>query len=106
MADLARADVKRIVVDALRRVADFNGDIEGYNFKRFGVFQKEVFLAALKAGVLGFARNSNSHYDIDLTQDSIDEWPTLGDCIDDVLEHAYTRNRKTTRLDAADLGGQ
>lgn len=103
MADMTRTDVKRIVESALRRVADFNGDIEAYTFKRFLTFHKEVFLSALKTGVLGFVRDESTHYDIDLTQDSIDEWATVGACIDDVLEHATLRRRNTKRLTQGDL---
>jgi hypothetical protein len=106
MADLQRSDVKAIVRDALRRVADFTGDIEAYTFDRFFQFHKEVFLAALKAGILGFVRGPRSSYDLDLTPDSIDDWATIGACIDDVLDKAYLRTRSTNRLTNADLGGQ
>ncbi len=103
MPALTRNVAKNIVTDSLRRIADFNGDVEGYTFRRFGVFHKEVFLAALKAGVIVTARDENNHYDVDLTPDSFDQWPTVGDCITWVFDEAYTKRRQTERLRQADL---
>ncbi len=84
-------------------LADFNGDIEAFTFRRFGTFHKEVFLAALKAGVIATVRDEASHYDVDLTTDSFAVWPTVGDCITWVFDEAYTRRRQTRRLQNEDL---
>jgi hypothetical protein len=54
MPTLNRPLVKDIVARALQRVADFDGDIESFTFRRFGAFHKE-FLAALKAGIVEVA---------------------------------------------------
>lgn len=103
MPILTRQGVKRIVEDALRRVADFDDDVEGYNFRRFGTFHKEVFLAALKSGVVGTVRDATSHYDVNLNADSFADWPTVGDCITWVFDESFPRKRQTRRLTSDDL---
>jgi len=101
MAYLTRDQVKTIVTDSLRAIADLPADVEAATFDMLNDEQKKVFLATLKKNLNaspyyqddGTTANT-SYYDVDLTMSSFANWPTVKDCIDWVTEHQtiYPKN--------------
>jgi hypothetical protein len=95
MAFLNRDQVKNVVLASLRVVADLPpGDVEQASFAGFNDFQEHIFLSALKSklNALPYYKNNGqetyaAYYDVDLMPDSIDNWPTVKDCIDWVVEN-------------------
>jgi hypothetical protein len=89
MAFLTRDQVKEIVIDSLSTVADLPSNVEAANFNGMSDFQKHLFLTTIKSklNALPFHMNNGStnhlaFYDVDLMPDSVDDWPTVKDCID------------------------
>jgi hypothetical protein len=89
MAFLTRDQVKQVVIDALRTVADLPANVEAADFKSMNDLQKHMFLSALKSKLNAQPYNMNNgttnhlaYYDVDLMPDSIDDWATVKDCID------------------------
>ncbi|HEY2721623.1 MAG TPA: hypothetical protein VGI82_07855, partial [Chitinophagaceae bacterium] len=87
MAFLKRDQVKQAVIDALKTVANVPANVETADFKNMTDLQKHMFLSALitKLNALPYNMNDGStnhlaYYDVDLTPDSIDDWPTVKDC--------------------------
>ena len=92
-------EAKTAVLASLREVADFAGTaIEAFTFRRFNSFHRQVFLGALKVRVQRTPRDDGGYYDVLLNDDSLDEWPTVGDCIKWIA-----RNRKLRAGDASVL---
>ncbi|UCG61255.1 MAG: hypothetical protein JSV52_13180 [Candidatus Zixiibacteriota bacterium] len=99
VARFDKALAKEIVKQALKKVADFKGDnIEDFTFSRFQDFHKKLFLSALKKGVRSVRRDGKGFYDICLDDDSIEQWETVGDCIQWVY-----RNRQLYRTSSKKL---
>ena len=85
--DMTRELARKIVRQALDEVADIQGDpdIEQFTFQHFTDYPKSVFLTALKLA-LHSVKDDQLYYDIVLNPDSISHWPTIGDCVNYVLE--------------------
>ena len=89
MAYLDRNQIKEVVKDSLSVVADLPDDVESSTFENFNSNQKHAFLTALKSKLNALPYNMNdgtsnhsAYYDVDLTPDSTDDWPTVRVCID------------------------
>ena len=89
MAFLKRVQIKPVVFQSLKSVADLPEDPEDSGFEGFNDFQKHVFLSTLKGklNALPYYLNNGgtsylAYYDVDLMPDSTDNWPTVRDCID------------------------
>jgi|SRR6218665_2252131 len=89
MALLKRNQIKQIVLQSLRTIADLPANPEQSNFNALNAFQKHVFLSNLKGKInaLPYYMNDGTtthlaYYDIHLKPDSTDDWPTVKDCID------------------------
>lgn len=96
MAFLNRAQVKSVVIESLKVVADLPANVEDSTFAGFDQFQQHSFLSALKSklNALPYYLNNGqtthtAYYDIDLKPDSTDDWPSVGDCIDWVTGNQY-----------------
>lgn len=94
MAFLTRAQIKTVVIGSLERIADRPDEVEEATFDGFDAFQTHVFLTTLKGrlNALPYTMNNGSknhlaYYDVDLTPDSTDDWPTVKDCIDWIDEN-------------------
>jgi hypothetical protein len=94
MAKLTRDKIKTVVIDTLTIIADIPGDSESSGFGNLTNEQKHLFLSALKSklNALPYYMNDGSsnhlaYYDIDLTPDSVDEWPKMQDCINWILQN-------------------
>ncbi|MFD2600774.1 hypothetical protein [Flavobacterium suzhouense] len=94
MALLTRTQIKTVVLRSLKTIADLPEDPEAATFAAFDNFQKHVFLSTLKGQInaLPYYMNDGStsylaYYNINLTPDSTDEWPTVADCIDWIIEN-------------------
>ena len=94
MALLNRDQVKAVVTDSLKVIADLPADVESSTFTNFDDEQKQIFLKALKdkLNALKYIKDDGTttdaaYYDVDLTPDSIDLWHTVKDCIDWVVEN-------------------
>ena len=94
MAFLNRNQIKSVVIAALEVIADIPENVEDANFASFNDLQDHIFLSTLKSklNALPYIMNSGAtnflaYYDVDLTPDSIDDWPTVGDCISWIEEN-------------------
>ena len=94
MAYLTREQVKQVVIDSLKTVADLPNDMESANFSNMNDFQKHAFLSSLKSKLNALPYNMNdgttnhlAYYDVDLMPDSTDSWPSVKDCIDFVTDN-------------------
>ena len=94
MALLKRAQVKTVVLQSLKSVADLPDNPESSNFSALNSFQKHVFLTTLKGklNALPYYLNDGTttyvaYYDIYLVPDSTDDWPAVKDCIDWIVEN-------------------
>ncbi len=92
MAFLKRAQIKTVVVQSLKTIADLPADPEQSTFAAFDAFQKHAFLVTLKGKLNALPYNFNdgttgflAYYDVDLMPDSTDDWPTVADCINFIL---------------------
>jgi hypothetical protein len=101
MANLTRDQVKTIVTTSLNAIADLPADVEAATFAMLNDQQKKVFLATLKSNLNASpyyqddgSATDTSYYDVDLTQSSFANWPTVKDCIDWVTENqtSYPKN--------------
>jgi hypothetical protein len=102
MAFLDRVTVKKIVSESLRKVADFNGDIEGYSFQHFQEFHKAVFLNELRKRIIEHpfmhhdgTSSMDQYYDVPLSLQVINTWPSLTACIDYTMGNQAVRPRPT-----------
>jgi hypothetical protein len=86
MTWLTRAQIKEFVKNALLEVADFNGDIENYNFNNFHDFHKRIFIDSImkQMSIKGFR--------IDLRIDKLDEFSNLGKLIDFITKRQVYEN--------------
>jgi hypothetical protein len=89
MAFLTRSQVKVVVIDSLRTIADLPADVEAATFAMANAQQKKVFLANLKSKLNALpyqldsgGTSNDAYYDVDLMPTSTDNWPTVKDCID------------------------
>jgi hypothetical protein len=89
MALLKKNQIKQIVLQSLKTIADLPTNPEESNFDALNVFQKHVFLSTLKGKInaLPYYMNDGTtshlaYYDINLKPDSTDDWPKVSDCID------------------------
>lgn len=94
MALLNRNQIQEVVYKSLTAIADLPDDPEKATFTAFTNDQKHIFLSTLKRQInaLPYYMNDGStsyraYYNVDLTPDSTDEWPTVGDCIDWIQEN-------------------
>jgi len=105
MPAISRPDAKRIVREALKLVADFTGDFEAFTFRSFKGYHKTVFLDSIKLGLNAQRISARRYLDIELSDEVFAEWPTLGACVDWVVDNtgiAVSRS-DTTTLPQADL---
>tara|TARA_R110001632_G_scaffold66891_3_gene157320 strand:- start:8406 stop:8711 length:306 start_codon:yes stop_codon:yes gene_type:complete len=94
MSTLNREQIKSIVTEALRSVADFNGDIENFTFEHFQEYSKQVFTnklvelinAAPFYNYLGVL-DSTQCYRVVLSNSIVNSWVTLEDCINYIEEN-------------------
>jgi len=96
MAFLTRNQVKSVIIESLKVVADLPDNVEEATFTGFDQFQQHTFLSALKSKLNALPYNLNNgqtthaaYYDVDLKPDSTDDWPTVKDCIDWVTDNQY-----------------
>jgi len=89
MANLTRDQVKTIVTSSLSAIADLPADVEASTFTMLNDEEKRVFLANLKDNLNASpyyrddgTTSNTSYYDVDLTQSTFSNWPTVKDCID------------------------
>lgn len=90
MAALPKEVIKKVVIASLEMVASLpETNIETADFAGLTKDQAHTFLAALKTklNALPFmmkdgTTNRLAYYDIVLKPDVIEDWPTIGDCID------------------------
>lgn len=94
MAYLNREQVKDIMTEALKSVADFSGDIENYSFSNFQDTQKQVFLTNLKSTINNSpyynrdgSTSDHKYYDVPLSLSLLNSWQNMSDCIDYVLNN-------------------
>jgi hypothetical protein len=90
MAFLRRDQVKtHVVIASLSVIADLPNDVESAPLTPLNDMQDHIFLTTLKSklNALPYFMNDGStnylaYYDVNLRPDSIDDWPTVKDCID------------------------
>jgi len=90
MADLTTAQITTVVADSLSTIADLPANnlpatpLIGLNDQ-----QKTMFLSALKEKINALpyymddgTTSDQAYYDVALTINIVEEWPTVGDCIE------------------------
>lgn len=89
MAYLTRDQVKDVIIRSIITIADLPENVEEASFAGMTAFNKHLFLSTLKSklNALPYFMNDGTtnhlaYYDVDLAPDSIDDWPTVKDCID------------------------
>jgi hypothetical protein len=89
MAYLTRDQVKQVVINSLKTIANLPADPEAASFSSMNNLQKHFFLSTLTSKLNALPYNMNdgttnhlAYYDIDLMPDSTDDWQTVKDCID------------------------
>jgi len=95
MAFLSRDEVEAIVIKTLNLIADLpEGDIENTSLAMLNDDQKQIFLTALKSNINNYpyhlrdnSPSDDAYYDIAITIAIIDDWKTVGDCIDWITEN-------------------
>ncbi len=98
MALLDRDQVKGIVIDNLKVIADIpEGNIDNTSLAMLNDDQKKIFLSTLKKKINAFPyqlRNGSTstsvYYDISLNGDTINSWNTVGDCINWITANQIT----------------
>lgn len=97
---LAREIVKdQVVKPALEAVADFNGDVEDFEFENFQPTHQSVFLNKLKSSIQaipvtdGDTTYDQYMYDVILNPTIFSSWTTIKDCIDYVFNNYSTGPR-------------
>lgn len=100
MAFLNKNQIKKIVENALLSIADFTGDIEGYEFKYLNELHKKVFVTNLKKLInnepyLDGAGNTDMtrYYDVPLSMSLVNSWKTLPDCINYIDDNQSVKKR-------------
>ncbi|WKD86349.1 hypothetical protein KCTC32516_01724 [Polaribacter huanghezhanensis] len=91
MALLTRNQIKEIVKKALKKVADFNGDIEEFpdtDFISMPLLSKQKFLQNLKIDINDHQyynpegqEAEGKHYDVSLSINEFENWSNITDCI-------------------------
>src|SRR5258708_2747580 len=94
MAFLTKDQVKPVVVDSLKVVADVPDNVEASTFANFTSDDSHIFLTVLKSklNALPYIMDNGTtthtaYYDVDLTPDSINSWPTVLDCINWIVDN-------------------
>lgn len=94
MALLRRNQVKKIVLESLKTIADLPKNPEESNFIALNNLQKHAFLSALKGKLNAspYYMNDGSttfvaYYDVHLKPDSTDEWATVKECINWIIQN-------------------
>ena len=82
MPPIDRPASKECAATALKGIADFNGDIEGFTFSHWHDFHKTVFINLLA----GCIRKKGSR--IVLNEKKLDDFASIGDLIDHVEDKA------------------
>lgn len=98
MAYLNRTQVTEIVMEALRSVSDFSREIDQFKFEHFQDHHKKIFLEGLKR-ILNSKpyyyesgeTTTSKYYDVPLSMGKMDQWNTVGDCIEYVLNKHYDK---------------
>ncbi len=104
MPVITRDESREVVRVALRTVASFSGDFEGFTFRAFSRYHKRVFLASIKNQLNTIRPADGEYVDIRLRQSDCDGWPTFADCIDWVRDNAViVLSGGTEPLKRADL---
>ena len=89
MAFLKRDQVKVIVADSLKVIADLPADVEEAPLNMLNEQQQQVFLSTLKTKLNASpyykddgSTSDKAHYDVDLNARSVGEWADVKACID------------------------
>ena len=90
MAYLDRDQVKQIVTDTLKVIADVpDANIDNTSLAMLNDQQKQVFLSTLKNKINAYPYQLNdgtasdiAYYDAPVTMDTLSGWSTVGNCID------------------------
>lgn len=105
MAFLSRNQIKDIVTNALSVVADFNGDIDNYEFKNFHESHKNVFINKVKELINSYPyydRAGNSdferYYDVPLSVESFNSWLIISDCIQFIFDNQVVKKRDPNKV--------
>lgn len=99
MALLKKEQIKEIVEAALKAVADFNGDINNYEFTHFHDTHKQAFLNKLKEKINGLPYykrdgtiDTTMYYDVPLSLNILNSWNTMQDCISYINDNHTGKN--------------
>ncbi len=90
---------ERLVKKALKEVADFpdNANISSFSFQHFNDFHKLLFASALKKEVISI-KDGSSHYDVVLNPNIINNWSTVQDCINYLVNNQQMMFRNTSKV--------
>ena len=86
---LSIEEVKDIVIDSLKSVADFDpsdSSILIYPFSHLNDFHKKVFLTKLKYQIINTKKSGNC-YNIALDEGMFNDWLTVSGCIEYVYDN-------------------
>jgi hypothetical protein len=97
MAYLTAQQVLPVVIKSLSVVADLpngNDNILNSPFTGMNPQQQDRFLTALKDNLNELpyitdqgTTSSDAYYDVDLTDETINLWPTVGDCVNWIVDN-------------------
>jgi len=97
---MERSIAKRLVGNALKQVADFEGDIEKYQTANFHDAHVNAFLAALARFIIEEPVIDNTgkeqptlRYSVPLTKTQFKKWTTIAECIDHVVSYSGITKR-------------
>lgn len=100
MARLKKEQIIEIVKKALQSVGDVSGEIESYEFKHFQEQHKMIFLKSLKENLnqspyyfRSGETSRDKYYDVPLSMGEFDQWSTVHDCIEYILNNHYSDDR-------------
>ncbi len=105
MAFLEKVQIKDMVKEALKEVADFSGEIDSFEFRHFHEYHKKVFLTKLKELINKspyYDRNGNieyeRYYDVPLSISVITSWNLISDCINYIFENQLVKKRNPNKI--------
>ncbi|MCL5028974.1 MAG: hypothetical protein M1480_08150 [Bacteroidetes bacterium] len=99
MIDFTRQIAIEVVKKALHSVADFNdtADVTVFTFAHFLDYHKTTFMSSLKQEVLNI-KGDDYYFDVPLNPDDINNWQTINDCINYLLQYTARYPGQTGRL--------
>jgi hypothetical protein len=97
---LSREQVKEIVRTSLSSVADFEGDIEQFEFENFHNFHKIIFLTSLRQNIVSQPYNNSDgsltydrYYDVILNDSVFASWNSISDSINYIVNNQFIMQR-------------